>query len=150
MKIYHRITALAVLCILAGCSSARVERESNPPVAADTVRHIPPPPAQTGVATKVWLDPAEWTIDDTSRYVSRTILLRADGPQSVVIAEARPSCGCILATVLRNRATEKEPGQIRVAIDMHKMPPGGFYELHVVTNSTVSPTVTMEIRRAAK
>lgn len=136
--------------LLAGCSSSQVAKNNNPPVDTVAVRRDTVVHAPTGPATKLWLDPSEWLIDDTSRYVARTIYVRADGPQPAVIAAAKPSCGCILATVLRNRASQSEPGQIRLSIDMQKMPPGGWYELNVITNSTVSPTISMEIRRAAK
>lgn len=144
-------TLLLAAFLLVGCSSARNAGTSATTTSTETVRRdTPVVAAPSGPSTRIWLDPKEWLIDDTARYVSRTIFVRAEGTQPVVIAAAKPSCGCILATVLRNRVSEAEPGQIRVAIDMHKMPPGGWFELNVITNSSVSPDVSMEIRRAEK
>jgi len=97
---------------------------------------LPEQQQQERDTTLPYLQPAVRIVTDSAEYESFRVSVINPTDSGVVIESLEPSCGCILATIQRSRATREKPGDIYVAVTTSRMDTLQPMTIDVITNRT--------------
>jgi len=95
----------------------------------------------------VYLEETEHWVTDSTRYQAFRVNLINTGDSAVYIDRVHPSCGCVLASVQRNRATKEKPGEIYVAVTTAEMDTLQPITVDVFTRNTPDAPLRLYIRK---
>jgi len=96
------------------------------------------------------LEPESVIIADTTRYASLHVRLINETDSAVFIERLHPSCGCVLASVQRNKATKEHPGDIYVSVSLEKMDTLQPVVIDVFTNNPAIPHLKFNLLKQSK
>lgn len=98
----------------------------------------------------VYINYTEYWVSPRTTYEDFRLKVYNTQTDPVTIERVDPSCGCVLATIQKNRATIEQPGEIYVAIVSHKVDSLQPITIDVYTSESRSIPKRLYIRRAPK
>ncbi|MCE7933457.1 MAG: DUF1573 domain-containing protein [Chlorobi bacterium CHB2] len=96
------------------------------------------------------LYPETVIIADTARYASLHVQLINETDSAIFIESLHPSCGCVLASVQKNRATKEHPGDIYVSVSLERMDTLQPVVVDVFTSSSATPHLKFNLLKQSK
>lgn len=96
------------------------------------------------------LEPESVVVTDTARYVSLHVRLVNETDSAVFIEKLHPSCGCVLASVQKNKATKEHPGDIYVSVSLERMDTLQPVVIDVFTNNLTTPHLKFSLLKQSK
>ncbi len=93
------------------------------------------------------LDKTEYIVSDSAKYMNFHLYLHNESDSAVFITRVDPSCGCVLASVQRNRAMRDKPGDVYVAVTTGLMDTLQPITVDVYTTKDPSSPLRLFIRK---
>jgi hypothetical protein len=95
----------------------------------------------------VHFDQSELWVSDTSEFADFRVQLLNPADSAVYIQQIKPSCGCVLATVQRTRATREKSAEIYVAVVTERMSNDQPVVIDVYTSQAPEVPLRLWIRK---
>jgi hypothetical protein len=96
----------------------------------------------------VQLNYQEYWVSPRTTYESFNVRIQVRGNDTITIDRAVPSCGCVMATIQKNRATKQRPGEVYVAITSRNVDPLQPVTIDIYTSDNRSVPKRVYIRRS--
>jgi hypothetical protein len=90
----------------------------------------------------------DYWVSPRTTYEDFRLRIFNNGDQPVTIDKALPSCGCVLVTIQKNRATRSHPGEIYIAIVSKTVDPLQPVTVDIYTSENPHTPKRVYIRRA--
>lgn len=98
----------------------------------------------------VYLNYFEYWVSPRTTYEEFRLRVFNSNKEPVIIEKVTPSCGCVLTTIQKNRATTERPGEIYVAVVSQKVDSLQPITIDVYTSESNRTPKRVYIRRAPK